>query len=83
MCVHLLQCANASQYLLNEHMLSLNYTSAQYRQCLQCYCYTLTVMPTRQAGNQPTHKQTTLKYERFISTDDLSRRHSGNAAENN
>ena len=36
----------------NEQMLFPN-TSAQYRQCLQCYCYTLTAMPTRQAGNQP------------------------------
>ena len=55
----------------NERMLSLN-TSAQYRHCVQCYCYTLTAMPTRQAGNQPTHKKTTHKYERFISTDDTT-----------
>ena len=66
----------------NEQMLSLN-TSAQYRQCLQCYCYALTAMPNRQADNQPTHKQTTLKYKRFISTNNLSRGQSGNTAENN
>ena len=53
----------------NEQMLSLN-ISTQYQQCLQCYCYTLTAMPTRQAGNQPAHKQTTFKYECFISTDE-------------
>ena len=61
-------------------MLSLN-TSTQYRQCLQCYCYTLTAMPTRQEGNQLTHKQTTFKYECLVPTDDLSRQHSGNTAE--
>ena len=63
-------------------MLSLN-TSAQYRQCLQCYYYTLAAMPTGQAGNQLTHKKTTCKYERFISTDDLRKRHTGNTTENN
>ena len=66
----------------NEQMLSLN-TSAQYRQCLQCYCYKLTAMPTRQAGNRRMYQQTTFKYECFISTDDLSRRHLGNTAKNN
>ena len=40
-------------------------------------------MPTRQAGNRRTYQQTTFKYECFISTDDLSRRHSGNTAKNN
>ena len=51
MCVHV----NYNAQMLvntytNEQMLSLN-TSAQYRQCLQFYCYLLTAMPTRQAGN--------------------------------
>ena len=65
----------------NEQMLSLS-TSAQYRQCLQCYCYILTAMPNRQAGNRRTYQQTTFKHECFISTDYLSR-HSGNTAKNN
>ena len=54
----------------NEQMVSLN-TSVQDRQCLQCHCYILTAMPTRQAANQPMHKQTTLKYEHFISIDEI------------
>ena len=65
----------------NEQMLSLN-TSAKYRQCLQYYCYILTAMPTRQAGNRRMYQQTAFKYECFISTGDLSRRHSGNTAKN-
>ena len=83
MCVHFSYTARmlVNTYK-NEQMLSLD-RSAQYQQCLQCYCYTLIAMSTRQAGNQPTHKQTKFKYECFISTDDLSRRHSGNTAENN
>ena len=66
----------------NEQILSLN-TSAQYRQCLQCYCYKLTAMPTRQSGNQLTHKKASFNYECFLSTDDVSRRHSCNTAKNN
>ena len=45
--------------------------------------YILAAMPTRQAGNRRTYQQTTFKYECFISTDDPSRRHSGNTAKNN
>ena len=61
----------------NEQMLSPIHQHSTDNVC------TLSAMPTRQVGNQPTHKQTTFKYECFISTDDLSRWHAGNTAENN
>ena len=58
----------------NEQILSLN-TSVQYQQCLQCSCYTLTTMPTRQVViNRRTNRQHSnmnVLYQQTNKADDI------------